>query len=112
MTSSAGSTDTPAELRQAIVDGRISIDHAIRAIVDSVAFQAPVPQSTQLVLDRLAVLQSTIEMKLEAACPIHSKKGETRSPLLLSFLENWHLIALVAVITSIETACLTYLLAG
>jgi hypothetical protein len=58
----------PEELRQAIVEGRISVDQAIRAILEAVSSQAP-PPSTHLVLERLDILQSTIEMKLEAAFP-------------------------------------------
>jgi hypothetical protein len=77
------------------------------AILEAVSCQAP-PPSTQLVLDRLAILQSTIEMKLEAAFPSLSAGVEARSPLLLSFLRKWQLIALVAIITSVETAFLAY----
>ncbi len=80
------------------------------AIREAGSCQAP-PPSTQLVLDRLAVLQSTVAIKLEAAFPSRSDSAEARSPLLLSFLQNWQLIALVAIITSVETACLAYLLA-
>lgn len=109
MTAATGPMSSPEELRQAIVEGRISLDQVIRAILEAVSGQAP-PPSTQLVLDRLAILQSTIEMKLEAACPRRSDSVEARSPLLLSFLQNWQLIGLVAIITSVETACLAYLL--
>ena len=109
MTAATRPTSSPEELRQAIVDGRIPADQAIRAILEAVSFQAP-PPSTQLVLERLAILQSTLEMKLDAAFPSRPESVEARSSLLLSFLQNWQLIALVAIITSVETACLAYLL--
>lgn len=109
MTAATRPTSSTEELRQAIVDGRITAGQAIRAILEAVSCQAPAP-STQLVLERLAILQSTIEMKLDAALPSRSERIEARSPLLLSFLQNWQLIALVALITSVETACLAYLL--
>jgi hypothetical protein len=111
MTTTARGTNGPEELRQAICDGRIRVDHAIRAIAEALACQTPAPPSTQLVLDRLAVLQSTIETKLAAVCPVDRRTVEARSPMLLSFLQNWHLIAFVALITSAETTCLAYLLA-
>jgi hypothetical protein len=109
MTAAAPPTSSPEELRQAIVDGRISADQAIRSILEAVSFQS-LPASTQLVLNRLTILQSTIEMKLEAAFPSRSENADARSPLLLSFLQNWRLVALVALVTSVETACLAYLL--
>ncbi len=108
MTAATGLTSSPEELRQAIVDGRISADQAIRATLEAVSLQVP-PPSTLLVLDRLAILQSMIEMKLEAAFPSRSASVEARSALLLSFLQNWQLIALVAIITSVETTFLVYL---
>jgi hypothetical protein len=110
MTAATRPMSSSEELRQAILDGRISADQAFRAILEAVSVQVPAP-STQLVLDRLTILQSTIEMKVEAAFLSRSGGVEPRSPLLLSFLENWRLIALVAIITSVETACLAYLLA-
>lgn len=110
LTAATGPTSNAEELREAIVEGRISMDQAIRAILDSRSFQAP-PPSTQLVLDRLAILQSTIEAQLEAAFRRRSERVEARSTLLLLFLQNWQLFALFAFITSVETACLTYLLA-
>jgi hypothetical protein len=109
MTAATGPTSNPEELRQATVEGRISVDQATRAILEARSGEAP-PPSTQLVLDRLAILQSTIEMKLEAAFSSRSESVDARSPLLLSFLQNWRLIAWVAIITSVETACLAYLL--
>jgi hypothetical protein len=109
MTAATGPTGSGADLCRATVEGRISVDQAIRAILEAVSGQMP-PPSTQLVLGRLAIPQSTIEMKLEAAFPSRSDSVEARSPLLLSFLQNWQLIVLVALITSVETTCLAYLL--
>lgn len=110
MTTTAKATDGPEELRRAICDGRIQVDQAIRAIADALACQTPAPPSTQLVLDRLAALQTTIETKLAEVCPVASRTVEARSPMLLSFRQNWRLIAFVALVTSAETTCLAYLL--
>lgn len=85
----------------------VSVHQAMRAILDAASGQAP-PPSTQLVLERLDILQSMIEMKLDAAFPSRSESVEARSPLPLSFLQNWQLIALIAIITSVETTCLAY----
>lgn len=96
-------------LRTAIIDQRISVDEAIQVIIDAAAWRVSSPAHE---FGRAVVRQRSIEARLAAveAWQLTTDARREIPKLLRSFLQNWRVVAVVALITSIETVCLTFLL--
>lgn len=101
------------QFRQAIIDGRMSVEEAIRTFIMKPGPQPPIAPSTQRVLDRLATFQTAIESMLDEQSKqlerfersTHAQfkqlAGPEPLPLLRSFLQNLPVIALSALISAL-----------